>query len=112
MSVPPGDLPQRLRRAWSSETATTWTVENPAKGQCSVTAIAVQRLLGGEILKTETAEGAHFYNRIGGIRYDFTASQFPDPVAYQDLASDLDEASSDTSARQVDTLMAALGERA
>lgn len=53
MSVPPRDLPQRLRRAWSSETVTTWTADNPAKGQCSVTAIAVQRLLGGEILKTE-----------------------------------------------------------
>ena len=110
MPVPPEDLPQRLRRAWSSETASTWTAENPARGQCSVTAIAVQRLLGGEILKTETDEGAHFYNRIGGIRYDFTAAQFPEPVAYQDLASDLDEALADTSPNQVMTLMQALEE--
>ena len=110
MPVPPEDLPQRLRRAWSSETASTWTAENPARGQCSVTAIAVQRLLGGEILKTETAEGAHFYNRIGGIRYDFTAAQFPESVDYQDLASDVDEALTDTSRNQVRTLMRALGE--
>ena len=112
MSVPPGDLPQRLRRAWSSETATSWTAENRAKGQCSVTAIAVQRLLGGEILRTETPKAAHFYNRIGGIRYDFTAAQFAEPVAYQDLASDVDEALTDTSPSQVATLMKALGESA
>ena len=112
MSLPPRDLPQRLRRAWSSRTATDWTAENPAKGQCSVTAIAVQRLLGGEILKTETPEGAHFYNRIGGIRYDFTAAQFGEPVAYQDLASNLDEALTDTSPNQVAALMKALGEKA
>lgn len=112
MSVPPGDLPQRLRRAWSSETASTWTAEDPAKGQCSVTAIAVQRLLGGEILKTETTQGPHFYNRIGGVRYDFTAAQFAEPVAYQDLASDVDEALTDTSPSQVPTLMKALGDRA
>ena len=112
MSVPPKDLSQRLRRAWSLETATSWTAENPAKGQCSVTAIAVQRLLGGEILKTETSEGAHFYNRIGGLRYDFTAAQFAKPVAYQDLASDVDEALTDTSPAQVSTLLKALGESA
>ena len=112
MSVRPEDLPQRLRRAWSSETASTWTAENPARGQCSVTAIAVQRLLGGEILNTETAEGTHFYNRIGGIRYDFTAAQFAEPIAYQDLASHVDEALTDTSPNQVSALMQARGERA
>lgn len=30
-----------LIRAWSIETSSKWTIENPAKGQCGVTAIVV-----------------------------------------------------------------------
>jgi hypothetical protein len=105
------DLADRLLRAWSSATATTWTAGTPARGQCSVTAIAVQRMLGGEILKTETAGGAHFYNRIDGVRHDFTAAQFGEAIEYQDLPSDAAEALRDTSDAQLASLMAALGER-
>jgi hypothetical protein len=42
---------------------------------------------GGELLKTPLPEGDHFYNRIGGCRYDFTDSQFNHPINYSDLAA-------------------------
>ena len=42
-----------LRASWSTETGGKWLSENPARGQCSVTALVVQDVLGGEILKTD-----------------------------------------------------------
>ena len=54
-------------------------------GQCNVTALLVQELFGGDLLKTPLPAGDHFYNRIEGERYDFTASQFDQPIAYVDL---------------------------
>ena len=101
-------LPKRLREAWSAKTASTWSAENPAQGQCSVTAIVVQHMFGGEILKTATPIGPHFYNRIDGERYDFTASQFSEPLPYQDIRSNADEALTDTSPSQVEALLEAL----
>ncbi|HWE79296.1 MAG TPA: hypothetical protein VG270_12320, partial [Pseudolabrys sp.] len=47
--------------------------------------LLVHELFGGELLKTPLPVGDHFYNRIGGRRYDFTASQFDQPLAYMDL---------------------------
>jgi len=41
-----------LRRCWSVETSPLWLPENPARGQCNVTALAFYDRFGGEILKT------------------------------------------------------------
>jgi hypothetical protein len=101
-------LQQRIASAWSDRTSSKWRADNPACGQCSVTAVAVQRLVGGDILKTETDGGMHFYNRIGGARQDFTAAQFDAPPFYDDLPSTAEEALADTSAGQLDAMMAAL----
>ena len=57
---------------------------NPATGQCNVTSLLIHELLG-DLLKRPLPAGDHFYNRIGGLRYDFTASQFDQPIAYLDL---------------------------
>ena len=103
------ELSEKLSRAWSVRTASTWSAANPARGQCSVTALAVQRLFGGEILKTPTAAGPHFYNRIAGVRRDFTAAQFEAPVVYLDLPSTKEEALADTSPEQLDVLLSSLG---
>jgi hypothetical protein len=94
----------KLRSAWSTETSTKWRPDNPACGQCSVTALVTQDLLGGDILKTSIEGQWHFYNRIAGRRLDFTESQFAQPLVYQDLPSDRAEALKDTSARQYETL--------
>jgi hypothetical protein len=85
MSFDPDEIQRALRRAWSSSTASQWTANNPAAGQCNVTALLIHELFGGELLKTPLPDGDHFYNRIEGQRYDFTASQFDQPIAYMDL---------------------------
>ena len=104
-----GDLPERLARAWSAETSSLWSPDNRARGQCSVTALAVQQLCGGDILKSETAGGMHFYNRIDGARCDFTASQFDGPIVYADLPSDAAEAMAETSPAQLSAMLRGLG---
>jgi hypothetical protein len=85
LSFDPDDVQRTLCRAWSPATARQWTASNPAVGQCNVTALLVQELFGGDLLKTPLPAGDHFYNRIEGERYDFTASQFDQPIAYVDL---------------------------
>jgi hypothetical protein len=65
-----------LRRCWSHESSAQWTPDNPARGQCCVTALVIQDLFGGEIQKTLVDGQRHFYNRIDGSLYDFSADQF------------------------------------
>ncbi|QOZ48883.1 hypothetical protein XH89_24125 [Bradyrhizobium sp. CCBAU 53340] len=81
----PDEVQGALRKAWSLSTASQWTAVNPAAGQCNATALLVHELFGGDLLKTPLPAGDHFYNRIGGRRHDFTASQFDQPIVYMDL---------------------------
>lgn len=97
MPLNPRDLLPILQGAWSLSTGRNWLPERPARGQCSVTALVVHDLCGGEILKTKTDGGWHFYNRVNGVRHDLTASQFDVPIAYADIVSDTAEALADTS---------------
>src|SRR5262245_48087640 len=90
-------LYRRLTKAWSSETSGKWQPDNPACGQCSVTALVVQDLLGGELLKTRIAGAWHFYNSIDGRRWDLTVGQFATPIGYDDVPSSRQEALADTS---------------
>jgi hypothetical protein len=85
MSFDPDEVQSALRKAWSLATASQWTANNPAAGQCNVTALLLHELFGGDLLKTPLPAGEHFSNRIRGRRYDFTASQFDQPIAYKDL---------------------------
>jgi hypothetical protein len=55
------DLEAGLAEAWSRETSadpTSWTEENAAWGQCTVTAILVQDYLGGTLRRGEVAKAA------------------------------------------------------
>lgn len=91
----PLDLFRALRSVWSAETASPeggWSPSLPAKNHCSVTALIVQEVFGGDILRTETAGGMHFYNRIDGHMWDLTVSQFDEPICYQDVKSSRAEA--------------------
>jgi len=73
-------------RSWSAESsaaAEKWSPENPAWGQCAVTALIVQDTFGGEILRT-TAQlpgggtYSHYLNRLkDGQLLDLTSCQFP-----------------------------------
>lgn len=97
-------LLKALSESWSISTSSKWSLENPAKGQCGVTSLVVQDLLGGEIVKTFTQEGWHFCNMLNGIRYDFTVSQFENEFLYTDIFSNRAEAFQDTSLIQYLTL--------
>lgn len=62
-----------------------WTPDNPSRGQCGVTALVVQDLLGGELLLAEVhvageRTGWHYWNRLD-TDIDLTREQFrPDEV--------------------------------
>ncbi|MEL6920095.1 MAG: hypothetical protein AAFO77_03590 [Pseudomonadota bacterium] len=101
-------LVDALPQCWSLASSTKWTPDNPAAGHCGVTALVVNDLFGGEIAKTRFGEIWHFYNVIDGKRYDFTESQFADPLHYEDVASNRDEAFADTNAAQYEHLSAAV----
>jgi SAM-dependent methyltransferase len=98
------DLYRRLQQSWSAETSSKWQCDNPAAGQCAVTALVVQEMLGGDILKTNIDGAWHFYNRLGGRRVDFTTGQFVSPIGYDDIVSNRDEAFNETSASQYELL--------
>nr|WP_240942836.1 NUDIX domain-containing protein [Planosporangium thailandense] len=64
-----------------------WRPENPARGQCGVTALVVHDLLGGDLILGEvyehgTRRGCHYWNRLpDGTEVDLTRDQFrPDEV--------------------------------
>nr|WP_028135636.1 hypothetical protein [Bradyrhizobium japonicum] len=107
MSFDPDDVQRTLRRAWSLATARQWTASNPAAGQCNVTALLVHELFGGDLLKTPLPAGDHFYNRIEGERYDFTASQFDQPIAYLDLPASRADAERGATAHELAELRTA-----
>ena len=96
-----------LLAAWSLRTSGQWLPGNPARGQCNVTALLINELFGGEILKTPLPAGDHFYNCIGGERIDLTDGQFEAGVNYLDIASDRREALAGTSVSQYTALKAA-----
>lgn len=76
-----------LRAAWGPDTCDphdleNWRPDNPARGQCGVTALVVQDLLGGDLILGEVhVDGAkvghHYWNQLpDGTEVDFTAGQF------------------------------------
>jgi len=107
MTFDPDEVQRTLRKSWSLATASQWTAENPAVGQCNVTALLVHELFGGDLLKTPLPAGDHFYNSIGGRRYDFTASQFSQPITYVDIPTSRSEAERGATSAQWAALRAA-----
>ncbi|MEI2329818.1 hypothetical protein ACLNAR_11445 [Priestia aryabhattai] len=97
-------LKKALHQSWSIHSSTKWTADNPSKGQCGVTALVVQDIKGGYILKTPCKEGWHFYNHLNGQRCDFTQEQFREPLHYADILSSREEAFMDTNKEQYEAL--------
>jgi GNAT superfamily N-acetyltransferase len=80
-----GEVEAAIRASWGRDTSDDpdeWSEENPARGQCAVTALLVRELLGGEILVAGVLrEGRrvdrHAWNRLdSGVTLDLTRSQF------------------------------------
>jgi hypothetical protein len=76
-----------FRSSWGADTCdpsdlADWHPGNPARGQCGVTALITQELLGGdlilgEVFVGERQVGYHYWNRLpDGREVDFTADQF------------------------------------
>ncbi|MEV7426881.1 alpha/beta hydrolase [Streptomyces sp. NPDC091212] len=83
------DIEQALRASWAADTCSPddverapWTGENPAWGQCDITALVVHDIFGGDLLFAEVRLGAeqhgyHWWNRLpGGVEIDLTHDQF------------------------------------
>jgi hypothetical protein len=82
------DVEAAIRAAWSIDTCdpvdvADWTPNNPARGQCGVTALTLHDLFGGDLLLAEvhhadgTRQGVHYWNRLpNGLEIDLTRTQF------------------------------------
>ncbi|MGY1433539.1 YunG family protein [Streptomyces reniochalinae] len=81
------DIERAVRSSWGADTTTPgfrpyWSSENPARDQCGVTAMVLNDLLGGELIRGEVlVKGErtdyHWWNRLGmGIEVDLTREQF------------------------------------
>lgn len=69
-----------LEASWDRETSADpdgWDASNPAWGQCAVTALVIQRYLGGELLRAEVGAASHYWNWLkAGQEVDLTRRQF------------------------------------
>lgn len=79
-------LAETLERAWLRQTSADpehWAPDNPAWGQCAVTALVVQDTLGGELLRTTVDDVSHYWNRLpDGSEVDLTRQQFAADATY------------------------------
>lgn len=108
----PIDFYHAVKRAWSAGTVHgPFDPANPCRNQCAVTALATQRLFGGDIVKTATKGGTHFYNRIEGRYWDLAADQFDEPIPYDNTPSSVDEAYEHATPEHLDVLLANVAAR-
>jgi hypothetical protein len=78
-------LNNAIRQSWAADTSddsTTWSSENPARGQCAVTSMVVRDYFGGTLLIAPVLRDGepvemHCWNVLpGGAALDLTADQF------------------------------------
>lgn len=55
-----------------------WTLDKPYIGQCAVTSLIVNDLLGGDIMRVKVGDESHYYNVVDGKIIDYTAKQYED----------------------------------
>lgn len=74
------DLAQAVRRAWSRDTSfdpAGWSTDSPSWGHCAVTALIVQDLFGGDLVRGWVEATVHYWNRLPtGEEIDLTVEQF------------------------------------
>lgn len=76
-------LAKALASSWGEDTVAPGIEFCGPLGQCAVTALVVQDLLGGELVRAQFADGSsHYWNRFPGIGdVDLTRAQYPDDLA-------------------------------
>jgi len=80
------ELEKILKELWIKETSyfpEEWSGENPAWGQCAVSALVVNDYFGGEIIWAyatlpDGRKLSHYFNLIDGKEVDLTRSQYPE----------------------------------
>ncbi|WP_223772459.1 hypothetical protein [Streptomyces sp. 135] len=81
------DIERAVHSSWDADTSppefrSRWRPDNPARGQCGVTAMVLNDLLGGELIRGEVQVNGqrrdyHWWNRVGlGVEIDLTREQF------------------------------------
>ena len=72
---------EALVNSWSEGTCVpssrnAWKNHDSSYGQCAVTALLINDLFGGKIMRCMTSTGSHYYNNIDGENVDLTIDQF------------------------------------
>src|SRR5690349_24811046 len=88
------EIERAIELSWSIETTYCvhdYAARDPAWGNCAVTALLLQELLGGELMQGwATGPGqpgtAHYWNRIDGSDLDLTWRQFAQGTILTDTA--------------------------
>jgi hypothetical protein len=81
------DIERAVRDSWGADTSTPefrsqWSPDNPRRDRCGVTALVINDLLGGDLVRGEVhVDGErvdfHWWNRLGlGVEVDLTREQF------------------------------------
>lgn len=76
------ELYDDLTHCWCRETCAArmrpdWSERNMTLGQCSITSVIVQELLGGRIFGVPLEDGGmHCFNETDGVFFDLTSEQF------------------------------------
>lgn len=81
------DIERAIRSSWGADTCAPedlpdWHAGNPARGQCGVTALVLNDLLGGDLVRGEVHRDgrrvdSHWWNRFAeGFEIDLTREQF------------------------------------
>lgn len=68
-----------LEKGWSqesSENEAKWAPRNPCTYQSAATALLVQDLFGGEILRYNRKDKSHYFNYIDGVYVDLTSQEY------------------------------------
>jgi hypothetical protein len=80
LSVTEAELKAAITKCWRRETSDDprrWSHNNPAHGQCAVTALIVQDFFGGELLCASINLTPHYWNLLPNRReLDLTREQF------------------------------------
>jgi len=80
------DLHDSFLEAWNSDTTSVpdeWTEALPERGQCAVTALILQDIFGGELLRAVVNGESHYWNKLPLGEVDFTRSQFVSPLTIE-----------------------------
>ncbi len=90
----PRDYYDLLKKIWCAETCAprlreNWSPDNPALGQCSVTAFLMQDFFGGKVWGIPLEDGNyHCFNCADGCAFDLTSEQFGDAALNYRICSE------------------------